>query len=55
MESDRIAKRVSVGGYAGTRSVGTPRKRWIDTVKGCLKKGSLDVRQTWRMLHDIRV
>ena len=35
VENDRIAKRVYVGEYAGSRSVGRPRKRWIDTVKDC--------------------
>ena len=38
MENDRIAKRVYVGEYAGSRSVGRTRKRWIDTVKECLRK-----------------
>ena len=38
MENDSIAKRVYVGECAGSRSVSRPRKRWIDTVKGCLKK-----------------
>ena len=38
MENDRIAKRVYVGECAGGRLVGRPRKRWIDTVKECLKK-----------------
>ena len=32
------AKRVPVGECARRRSVGTPRKRWTDTVKDCLKK-----------------
>ena len=45
MENDRIAKGVYVGECAGIRSVGWPRKRWIDTVKDCLKKRGLDVRQ----------
>ena len=36
MKNDRIAKRVYVGEGAGSRSV--PRKRWIDTVKECLRK-----------------
>ena len=45
MENDRIAKIVYVGECAGSRSVGKPRKRWIDTVKECLKKRGLDVRQ----------
>ena len=45
MERDRIAKRVYVGECAGSRSVGRPRKRWIDTVKECLRKRGLDVRQ----------
>ena len=31
MERDRNVKRVYVGAYAGSRSVGRPRKRWIDT------------------------
>ena len=38
MERDRIAKRAHVGECAGSRSVGWPEKRWIDTVKECLKK-----------------
>ena len=33
MESDRVVKRVYVGECSGSRSVGRPRKRWIDTVK----------------------
>ena len=37
MERDRITKRVNVGECSGTRSVGRPRKRWIDSVKECLK------------------
>ena len=41
MENDRIAKRVYVGECAGSRSVGRPRKRWIDTVKECLRKRGL--------------
>ena len=45
MERDRILKRVYVGEHAGSRSVGRPRKRWIDTVKECLRKRGLDVRQ----------
>ena len=44
MENDRITKRVYVGEFAGSRSVGRPRKRWIDPVKDCLKKrGDVDV------------
>ena len=45
MEKDRTAKRFYVGECDGSRSVGRPRKRWIDTVKECLKKKGLDVRQ----------
>ena len=52
MENYRIAKRVYVGGCAGSRSVGRPRKRWIDTIEDCLKKRGLDVRQVRRMVHD---
>ena len=37
---------------AGSHSLGRPRKRWIDTMKECLKKRWLDVRQARRMLQD---
>ena len=49
MERDKIAKRGYVGDCAG--SVGRPRKRWINTVKDCLKKRGLDVRQARIMVH----
>ena len=52
MERDRIAKRVYVGERADSRSVGRARKRWIDTVKECLKKRDVDVRQARRMVQD---
>ena len=44
IKNDRIAKRVYVGVCAGSRLVGRPQKRWNDTMKECLRKGSLDVR-----------
>ena len=31
--------------------VGRPKKRWIDTVKDCLRKRGLDVRQAGRMVE----
>ena len=37
---------------AGSHSVGRLRKRWIDTVKDCLKKRVLDVSQARRIMHD---
>ena len=40
MENDRISKRVFVGEYAGNRSVGRLRKRWIDTVKDYFEEKS---------------
>ena len=46
MENDRIAKMDYVRVCAGRL-----QKRWIDTVKECLKKIGLDVRQARRMLH----
>ena len=52
VEKGRIAKRIFVGECAGIRSVGMPRKRWIDTMKECLKKRGLDVRQARRMVQD---
>ena len=36
----------------GSHSVGRPRKRWIDTVKNCLRKRGLDARQAERMVQD---
>ena len=50
MENVQIAKSVYVGEYAGICPVGSPRKRWIDTVKECLKKRGLDVEQARRMV-----
>ena len=52
MERDRIDKRVYVGECAGSHSVGRAWKIWIDTVKDCLKKRGLDVRQARRMVRD---
>ena len=49
MERNRITKRFFVGECAGSHSVGRPLKRWIDTVKDCLRKRDLYVRQTRRM------
>ena len=51
IERDRIAKRIYVGDRAGSRSVGRPWKRWADTVKECLRKRGLVVRQTKRMVQ----
>ena len=52
MERDRIAKRVYIGVCTGSRSVGRQWKRWIDTMKECLKKRGLDIRQARRMIQD---
>ena len=52
MERDRIAKRVYVGECAGSHSGGRLQKRWIDTIKECLRKKCLDVRQARRMAQD---
>ena len=52
MEKERNAKRVYVGECAGSHSVGRSRKRWIETVKDCLGKRGLDVRQARRMVQD---
>ena len=50
MERDRIAKRVYVIEYAGSRLEGRWQKRWIDTMKDCLRKRGLDIRQARRMV-----
>ena len=52
MERDGIAKRIYVGECAGSRSVGRPQKRWLDTVKERLKKRGLDVKQARRKVQD---
>ena len=52
VERDRIAKRVYVGECAGSHSVDRPRKRWIDSMKDCLKKIGLDVRRARRIVQD---
>ena len=46
------AKRVYVEECAGSHSLGRLRKRWINTVKDCLKKRGLDDRQARIMVHD---
>ena len=51
MERDRIAKRIYIGECTGSRSVGGPWKRWIDTMEECLKKRGLDIRQARRMVR----
>ena len=45
MEKDRTDNRIYVGECAGSHSVGMPRKIWIDTMKGCLRKRGLHVGQ----------
>ena len=52
MERDRITKRIYVIECAVSRSVERPRKRWIDTVKECLRKIGFDIRQGRRMVQD---
>ena len=52
MESDKIAKSVYVGKIVGRRCDMRPRRRWNDTVKDCLKKRGLDIRQARRMVHN---
>ena len=52
MEKDRIAKSVYVGDCADGCSVGRLRKRWIVTIKDCLRKRGLYVRQARRMVQD---
>ena len=54
MEDDRIAKRIYEGECTGSRSVSRPQKRWIGTVKDCLRKRGLGVRQARRMVQDRR-
>ena len=51
MKNDRIVKRVYVGVCAGSCSVVSLLKIWIDTMD-CLKKRCLDVRQVRRMVPD---
>ena len=55
MENDRIPKSVYAGECADSCSACRPRRRWIDTMKNCLKKRDLDVWQARRMVHDISV
>ena len=53
MERDRIAERVYVSYVLVViQWVGSGRDRWMDTVKECLRKRGLDVRQARRMVQD---
>ena len=49
MEKGRIAKRDYVEECAGSCSVGSLQKRWINAVKECLRKRGFDVRQARRI------
>ena len=51
MENNMIAKRFYVGVCAGSCSLVRPQERWIDTMKDCLKKRGLDVKQARRMVQ----
>ena len=44
MENDSIPKRVYIGECIDIRSVGRPWKRWIGTMKNCLKTRGVNVR-----------
>ena len=48
-ENDRIAKRVYVEECTGSCPVGRLQKKWIDTMKNCLRKNGLDIMQARRM------
>ena len=50
-ENGRNDKGVYVEEYFGSLPVGRPRKKWIDILKDCLNKRSLDFRQARRMVH----
>ena len=39
------------GECTGSRSAGRLQKRWLDTMKECLKKRGLDLRQTTRIFQ----
>ena len=52
MENEKTTNSVYVRECAGSRSVGRLPKRWIDTMKDCLKKRGLNNRQPRRMVHD---
>ena len=52
MEKERRIAKSLCRRMCGSRSVSRPRKNWIDTVKECLKKRGLDVRQARRMAQD---
>ena len=44
--------RVYEGECADSTSVGSPRKRWTDTIKDCLRKRGFYVRHARSMVHD---
>ena len=52
ISNSRIARRVYERECAGSRLLGRPRKRWIDSVNDCLKKRGLNIRQAKNMVYD---
>ena len=55
MGEERLVGRVYRANMEGNRGRGRPQRRWIDTVKDCLKKRGMDIREARRMLHDCSV
>ena len=46
MENDNIAKKFNLGECAGICSVGGPQQRWIDTMKGYIKKQTFEYQES---------
>ena len=52
MKRNMTAERVYVRECAVSRSVGRPRKRWIDTVKECFFEKKFGCQAKWRIVKD---
>ena len=49
MENDRITKKIYVGEYVDSQSIGKLQKRWVNTIKDCLRNKGLDIKLARRM------
>ena len=52
MDADRVVKRVYVSECRGARIRGRPRKRWIESVRECLRERGLNELQAGRVVFD---
>src|SRR5678815_2021302 len=52
MEDSRLVKRMYSDECAGNRPAGKPKKKWIESVKECLKERNVSLADATRKVHN---